>query len=247
MAIYSIEYSQELLSEQYFNEALVDFFHIEIDPDKSIEQFTSFMADQAIRSKALTENVRKKLYEIISDNMEELYKKSNLQGFMPSGGKFKSINYVRAMFLVGGIYNINTYLIMIALRYICRKVGLGAIFNMIVKYVLEPINSNLGMSVAVKYGFEKEYREVLTIYKSSIVGINFLITGNTSSIAKSITGITFDNIRISVQSILMSEEFRKIAHLNDDPATVDKMSAIAYVISTILDMSFSIMIDMISI
>lgn len=98
MAIYSIGYSQELLSEQYFNEDLVDFFHIEIDPDKSIEQFTSFMADQAIRSKALTENVRKKLYEIISDNMEELYKKSNLQGFMPSGGKFKSINYVRAMF-----------------------------------------------------------------------------------------------------------------------------------------------------
>ena len=88
---------------------------------------------------------------------------------------------------------------------------------------------------------------MLTIYKSSIVGINFLITGNTSSIAKSITGITFDNIRISIQSILMSEEFRKIAHLNADPATVDKMSSIAYVISTILDMSFSIMIDMISI
>lgn len=246
MAIYSVEYSQELLSEQYFNEALADFFHIEIDPDKSIEQFTSLMTDQVIRYKALTGNVRKKLYEIISDNMEELYKKSNLQGFVPSGGKFKSINYIRAMFLVGGIYNINTYIIMIALRYICRKVGLGAIFNMIVKYVLEPINSNLGMSVAVKYGFEKEYREVLTIYKSSAIGINFLITGN-FNIAKSITGITFDNIRISVQSILMSEEFRKIAHLNDDPATIDKMSSIAYVISTILDMSFSIMIDMISI
>lgn len=246
MAIYSIEYSQELLSEQYFNEALVDFFHTKIDHDKSIEQFTSFMADQAIRSKALTESVRKKLYEIISDNMEELYKKSNLRGFLPSGGKFKSINYVRAMFLVGGVYNVTTYLTVIALSYVCKKVGLGAIFDAIVKYVLGPINRNLGMSVAVKYGFEKEYREVLTIFESYFAGIAF-ITGDRSNAIKSVAGITFDNIRISVQSILMSEEFRKIAHLNDDPATVDKMSAIAYVISTILDISFSIMIDMISI